>query len=312
MRAGTDLGGSNRLPAHYCGLVGFKPTHGRIPQTGSFPDITARHMHVGPLARSVRDVALALSLMEGPDHEDIHAAQMPRLPPMDRTVGECPNNLRIGVSDEGPFAPVSHVVRGVVREAADALRRLGHQVLDIDARLAGCPDSIAVCFDLLGAEAPHFFAPVTGRADAGGLDERLSAGVVGLLEPEQPTLEQYLSALDARDGVDKLITNLFADFDLLLLPTAPCVAPLHDDAPVEVDGVAVEPGHAALITATFGLTGHPALSLPFGATADGLPVGVQMVAAKSADALLLQAAHALEQVAPFSGSHPPLAEPAKL
>ena len=70
---GTDLGGSNRLPSHYCNVVGFKPTHGLIPLTGSWPEIMSRRMHVGPIARSVRDIALSLTVLSGPDSRDPHA-----------------------------------------------------------------------------------------------------------------------------------------------------------------------------------------------------------------------------------------------
>ena len=101
---GSDLGGSIRLPAHYCGVVGLKPTHGRVPLTGHFPEALFRFMHAGPLARSVRDAALALSVLAGPDGRDWYAvpAPLPGIPSSNRSLA----TLRVGWVAERAFCPV--------------------------------------------------------------------------------------------------------------------------------------------------------------------------------------------------------------
>ena len=120
---GTDLGGSNRLPSHYCGIVGFKPTQGRIPITGQFPGVMARHLHVGPLTRTVRDAALALSLLVGPDGRDPYAVPVPAT---GRVPWDAPlPPLKIGFFPEGPFAPVAGTIQETVTRAAAKLEELG-------------------------------------------------------------------------------------------------------------------------------------------------------------------------------------------
>ena len=109
---GSDVGCSIRLPAAYCGVVGLKPTHGRVPLTGHWPDVLLRFMHVGPMARTVRDVAVALSLLSGPDGLDPYAMPVP-VPAYDRLDGPI-RGLRIGWCGEGPFAPVSAEIQAAV------------------------------------------------------------------------------------------------------------------------------------------------------------------------------------------------------
>ena len=123
---GSDVGGSIREPAHYCGIVGLKPTHGRVPLTGHWPGFLLRYMHVGPLARTVRDAALALHVLAGPDGKDPYAVPVPNQTasgPVDPSPG-----LRVGWCEDGPFAPVASEVRRTVAAAASVLERLGCRV----------------------------------------------------------------------------------------------------------------------------------------------------------------------------------------
>ena len=113
---GSDVGCSIRLPAAYCGIVGLKPTHGRVPLTGHWPDAILRFMHVGPMARTVKDVAVALSLLSGPDGLDPYAMPVP-VPAFDRLDGPV-RGLRVGWCSEGPFAPVSGEIQAAVAGAA--------------------------------------------------------------------------------------------------------------------------------------------------------------------------------------------------
>ena len=119
---GSDVGGSVRQPAHCCGVVGLQPTHGRVPLTGHWPATLLRHMHVGPLARSVRDVALGLRVLTGPDGHDPYAIPVP-LPPLPEVAAQLPP-LRVGVSCEGGSAPIDLEVRATVQRAADRLAAL--------------------------------------------------------------------------------------------------------------------------------------------------------------------------------------------
>ena len=127
---GSDVGGSIRQPAAYCGIVGLKATHGRIPLTGHWPDALLRFMHVGPLARSVRDIALALRVLAGPDGVDPFAVPVPvpEVPDLDAPL----TALRVGWCAEGPFAPVASPVREVVGRAAQVLEELGCAVEPVE------------------------------------------------------------------------------------------------------------------------------------------------------------------------------------
>ena len=295
---GTDLGGSNRLPSHYCNVVGYKPTHGLIPQTGAWPEIMSRRMHVGPIARSVRDIALSLFVMSGPDHVDPYALgqgidEMPwfgaLLPP-----------LRVGMMTEGPFEPVMGEVQDVVRKAGSALESLGCVVEEVGF---DWHDRLPIDFtmDMLIVEADHYFEPfVEGR------ENDLSGSISALLNSPMPSMADYLTSMDKHESVSRDVTAFFACHDLLLLPTSPVTAPPHDSAELDVDGRTAGAGHAANITATFGMTGHPAISVPFGMSSDGLPIGVQLAAGHLNDRLLLHAAATLEAVSEAAGQRPPI------
>ncbi len=296
---GTDLGGSNRLPSHYCGIVGFKPTQGRIPITGQFPEVMSRHLHVGPLTRTVRDAALALSVLLGPDGRDPYAVPVPA---PDRIPWDAPlPPLKIGYFPEGPFAPVATTIQETVTRAAGKLEELGCRLQLVALERWKRSKPIEMVMTLLVAEAAHYFEPVVA-----GRKDRLAPSVQRLLDTPPPAIADYVAALAGCEQLRVDLMQHFSNHDLLLLPTAPVTAHPHDAVSLEVDGQTVPAAHAAAITPAFGITGSPAISVPFGLSPDGLPIGVQLVARHFEEATLLRAAAALESAASLKTRRPPL------
>ena len=155
--------------------------------------------------------------------------------------------------------------------------------------------------DMLIVEADHYFKPfVEGRED------ELSGSIAALLNSPMPSMADYLASMDKHESVSRDVTTFFADHDLLLLPTSPVTAPPHDSAELDVSGRTADAGHAANITATFGMTGHPAISVPFGMSSNGMPIGVQLAAGHLNDRLLLHAAAMLEAMSETAGQRPPI------
>jgi aspartyl-tRNA(Asn)/glutamyl-tRNA(Gln) amidotransferase subunit A len=296
---GTDLGGSNRLPSHYCGIVGFKPTQGRIPLTGQFPEVMSRHLHVGPLTRTVRDAALALSVLLGPDGRDPYAVPVPApyLAPWNAPLPP----LKVGFFSEGPFAPVARIIQETVTRAAAKLEEMGCRVQPVALEGWKRSKPIQMVMSLLVAEAAHYFEPVVA-----GRKDRLAPSVQRLLDTPQPGLPEYVAALAGCEQLRVDLMQHFSTHDLLLLPTGPVTAHSHDAVSLDVDGQAVPAVHAAAITPAFGVTGSPAISVPFGMSPDGLPIGVQLVARHFEEATLLRAAAALESAASLKTRRPPL------
>ena len=296
---GTDLGGSNRLPAHYCGIVGFKPTQGRIPITGQFPEVMSRHLHVGPLTRTVRDAALALSVLAGPDGRDPYAVpvQAPHRVPWDAPLPP----LKIGYFPEGPFQPVAKIIQETVTRAAVKLAKLGCRVQPVALEGWKRSKPIEMVMRLLVAEAAHYFEPVVA-----GRKDRLAPSVQRLLDTPPPAITDYVAALAGCEQLRVDLMQHFSTHDLLLLPTAPVTAHPHDAVSLKVDDQTVPAVHAASITPAFGITGSPAISVPFGLSPDGFPIGVQLVARHFEEATLLHAAAALESTASLKTRRPPL------
>ena len=161
---GSDVGGSIRWPAHVAGIVGIKPTHGLVPLTGHFPETLLRFMHVGPMARTVRDVGFALSIIAGPDDADPYALPIP-MPDLCSLDGELPK-LKVGFCAEGPFAPVMADIQQVVKRAANTLEVMGCDVEEID--LAGWHDRQAQDISMsyfLGEGAFDLDPIIEGRVD---------------------------------------------------------------------------------------------------------------------------------------------------
>lgn len=296
---GTDLGGSNRLPSHYCGIVGFKPTQGRIPITGQFPEVMARHLHVGPLTRTVRDAALALSVLAGPDGRDPYAVPVPA---PDRVAWDAPlPPLKIGFFPEGPFAPVARTIQETLARAAASLEELGCRVQSVALESWKRSKPIEMVMKLLVAEAAHYFEPiVAGRKD------QLAPSVQRLLDTPAPAIAEYVAALAGCEQLRVDMMRHFSTHDLLLLPTGPVTAHPHDAVSLDVDGQAVPAVHAAGMTPAFGMTGSPAISVPLGLSPDGMPIGVQLVARHFEEGTLLRAAAALESTASLKTRRPPL------
>ena len=212
--------------------------------------------------------------------------------------GGGPRGLRGGFFQEGPFEPVDRQIQEVVSKAAATLEEMGCVVepveFDWKERLA-----IDVCMSMVVGEGEHYLRPyVSGRMD------ELTEQIQGLLGLPLPPLEDFLVSMDKRDLLAQDMAQFFDKCDLLLCPTSPTLAHGHEAETLFIEGQEVGPGHAANITATFGMTGSPAISVPFSMSEEGLPIGVQLVAGHYDESTLLQVAAALEEAG--EQGHPPI------
>ncbi len=288
---GSDLGGSLRTPAAFCSVVGLRPSPGRVPHgpvASPFQTLSVE----GPMARDVRDLALLLDAQAGFDPRDPLSFDPPAVP-FAEAVERPPRLSRVAFSaDLGGITPVDPEVARICRAAAERLGELGAEIV-----LDACPDlSDAVeVFRVLRAE--QF---VTARAPL--LErhrDRLKPEVIWNIETGLAlTAEEIGRAERARARMQQSAASFFERFDLLLSPAA-IVPPF----PVEQRWVEELGGHRfpsyidwVAITYAITLTGVPALSLPAGFTAAGLPVGLQMVGRPRGEAALLAAAAALEDL----------------
>lgn len=295
---GTDGGGSIRLPSSFSGLFGIKAQFGRVPV---FPvSATPTLAHVGPMARTVRDAALLLSVISGHDRRDPFsvAGAVPNY------LGACDlpvRGMRIAWSATLGYAKPAPDVLKACEAAVKALQGLGCDLVAWDD-LAG-EDPI----ELWMAE---FYAGVGTRLKNAMRDARdlLDPAVARMLEPAlHQSLEDYYAKVFRRYEFREKVRAKFESIDLLLTPTTPCTAfDANADAPADgADNIISWMAY----TYPFNLTGQPAASVPVGFTASGLPVGLQMVAKINQEVDIFRAAAALESARPWAQVKPALPSP---
>jgi amidase len=297
---GSDLAGSIRMPASWCGVVGFKPSQGRIPR---YPNGNAWNTMSfnGPLTRTVADAALMFQVMAGADDrdplslpntgEDFCAAVQGDL----RLTG-----LRVAwTPDLGGIVPVEPVVQEICAEASRVFVELGCHLEADSPDFSGAHELFAVLNANLRMAAVGDYA-------AEWADQMDPLLVWRLEQGKRFSLTDVGKAETARTALYQRVRKFFAAYDLLLLPTTVAPPyPAHGGYPTTVAGRSITtPYEILLLTYAFNLTGQPALSLPAGWTDDGLPIGLQIVGRRHADALVLRAGAAFEAAAPWADRRP--------
>ncbi len=296
---GSDVGGSIRQPSHYCGIVGLKPTHGRIPTTGHWPEVMLRFMHVGPMARSVGDVALALGVLAGPDGADPYAVPVPA-PELGGLEEDLPA-LRVGFCVEGPFAPVHTEVQEAVGKAAAALEGLGCEVAPVSLKAWEEWQAQDISMSFFSGEGTAYL-----EGFYQGREDELTWYIQRRLSLPAPTVRDFVESIEKTECLRRDLARFFSGYDLLLCPTSVVPAHEHEAPELVINGVGVPGRNSLRVTVPFDMTGSPAVSVPFDWSSDGLPIGVQLVAPHFDEATLLRAAAALERVRPGGGRRPPL------
>ncbi|HXH06903.1 MAG TPA: amidase [Vicinamibacterales bacterium] len=278
---GTDTGGSIRIPAAACGIVGLKPTLGELPTAGVVP-LSRTLDHVGPLARTVLDACLMLEAMAG-------ATPRPRW-------SAASHRLRLGIAG-GYF--LEKLEAGVRRVFVGTLERLRSACELIERSIPHASLTPAVYLHISLAEAAAYHAATLER-----MPEAYTAPVRLRLELGRAVLaEDYLRALRGREVLAREVDRALEGVDALVLPTLPIPAPPLGVETVDVEG-GQEPVRAAMLRLTqlFNLTGHPAVSIPMGRTPAGLPCGLQLVGRRGATIALLEAALACEPLVAEAGA----------
>jgi len=309
---GTDGGGSVRIPAAWSGIVGFKPTYGRVPQV-TRPDAFMSHtpfIHSGSLARTVEDAAVLAEVMCGPHPRDPFSVPDDD-PDFRGAVGRGVEGATIGYSPTFDCFPVDPRVRDVVDEAVAAFETAGATVERVDL---GIEPSHAELTELWIREIGGLYHSALEGFKDDGMD--LLADHAGEMSPEfvemlEATADQTLIEAKRDDHVRSTVFDALQDafetYDLLVTPTL-AVPPVENAGPgegetvgpTEVDGEPVDPLIGWCLTHPINMTGHPAASVPAGLTDDDLPVGMQLIGRRFADEDVLAGAGAIERVRPWS------------
>jgi aspartyl-tRNA(Asn)/glutamyl-tRNA(Gln) amidotransferase subunit A len=298
----SDVAISIRGPAALTGVVGLKATHGRIPMTGLWPRVPRRFWHVGPIARSVRDVALAYSLLAGPDGADGFSNSPLAL---DAGVGTTPKRpLRVGwLVDQGFLGPVDSDVAKTVQAAADALTGAGVIVEQAHIPVLEQIDALDVLWKLQAMETKPAF-----RKETAGHEDMIFKHVQGVFDTPDTSITDFVQAEQQAETMRDGFAQYFQHYDALLCPVTPVPAHAHDAAEFVINGQTVSSLHVMHATAPFNVTGLPGLSMRFGTSSDGLPIGVQLVSPWLAESTILHLASVLESVSPVRGLNPDMSK----
>jgi amidase len=305
---GTDGGGSIRIPAACCGLVGLKPSRGRVsrgPDQGE--DFLVQD---GVLTRTVAETAELLDVLAGYEPGDASWAPPPA-EPFAAAASREPGRLRIGFTTDGAVdAELDPLCKRALRDAAKLLSSLGHEVQEVEAPWAG-QDLLRVFTMVFGtpiAMGIFFGANVTGREPSEELVEPLSWTIWNRIR--ERTALDYMLARTQLSAVSRGIVALWSDFDVVMTP-ALAQRPVRIG---DIDACSDDPwedfrrsGRFTPYTAVFNVTGQPAISLPLFHGEDGLPLGVQIAGRPADEATLLSLAGQLEAVRPWADRRPELA-----
>jgi len=283
---GSDGGGSIRVPAHFSGICGLKPTPGRVPGTGHWPEGLgpfALMGVVGPMARTAEDVEILFRAVAGFDEGDAAASPIPL-----RTVeDEDLKKITIGYFEEHPDAPVTLETRAAVQKAASALRDSGLRVESIDLHdlLRDARRYWWTLFVRLGAELllPGFK----------GREHETSAILTYSDRP--PTKEDLLDAWFGRDQLRLRLAQQMSRVPVVICPVCSVPAFRHDERKWTISGKLVSYIDAMSYTQWFNILGNPAVVVPVGQSPESLPIGVQVVGQPNAEELILKVARVLEQ-----------------
>ena len=298
LAVGTDGGGSIRIPASFCGVFGLKPSFGRVPSGPGLPDWETL-AHTGPMTRTVRDAALMLDALAGPDDRDRHSLPADGgasyLEACDAGIA----GLSVAWSADLGHGRVDPEVATLCAEAAVRFESLGCHV---EVVMPTWDDPEEIFRILASAEA---FAAYRDRLAES--ERLLDPSFVELLRMgERITAEQYLGAVLRRRELWTEVHRFLARFDLLITPTLAVAAFPIGASPIrEIAGQPVSPLGWTPFTFPFNLTGQPAASVPAGFTAAGLPVGLQIVGRRHADRTVLAASAAFEAAEPWRERRPP-------
>jgi aspartyl-tRNA(Asn)/glutamyl-tRNA(Gln) amidotransferase subunit A len=296
---GTDGGGSIRRPASHAGLVGLKPSRGRVPRADGFPAILLDYEVAGPMARTVSDVVTALQLLSEPDRRDPGSAFFEGRP------FELPAALarkRILFAPNFDGAPVDPEIAASVAAAARVFERLGHQVDE------------APRFDI-ATPVNEVWSTIsqTGLAwmlaQRPGWRECMSEALIAMADGGRALpATSYFEALDRVQTMRVRLEALFAEYDVILTPTAAALPwPAAQTHPPTIAGRPVGPRGPAVFTGFVNAAGLPAISVPCQPSAQGLPIGVQLIARHGEDALLCALAAQFERAEPWAQRWPALA-----
>jgi len=295
---GTDLGISVRGPAAHTGIVSLKATHGRVPMTGIWPREPRRFWHVGPMARSIRDLSLAFSQIAGPDGQDGYSSSAI---PFDAGIGIAnERHLRVGWLVEPGYGPIDPETAATVQAAAEALKSFGHRVESVRIPALERDFGLDVFSRLHVLEMkPGFVKTTAGRSE----DEisYMARFMLGL--PDTPAAD-YIDAVQGAERLKDGYAEYFQKYDVLLTPVLPTPSFKHNQAELVINGQTIGAMGIMNITSHLNVTGLPGVSMRFGTSSEGMPIAVQIVGSWQAESTILHIASILEQVSPVRDLHP--------
>ena len=311
MAIGGDQGGSIRIPASYCGVYGMKGTHGLVPYTGVMP-IESTIDHTGPMTATVADNALLLEVLAGADGLDPRQYS-PQVGDYTGALGKGAGGLKIGILGEGFSAPnMQEAVAGKVRSTAERFAKMGATLEEISIPEHRIAASVWAPIALEGLTAQMMLGNGMGFNWKGLYDVGLIDAHAGWREKADDlsvTLKismligqwglthyqgrYYAKAQNLARSTKAAYDAAFERYDLLLMPTLPCVATKLPEPGAPLEEVIARAFEMVACTSPFDVTGHPAMSIPCGLV-DGLPVGLMLVAKDWNEAIIYQAAAAFE------------------
>jgi amidase len=299
---GNDLGGSLRTPASFCGVVGLRPSPGRVPWYPTelhWDDLAVQ----GPIARTVGDIALMLESISGPDRRSPVSLQIdnPKFVPAVKNPDV--KNLKIAWSDNLNLIPVAKEVLEITRSAIEVFRGLGCEVVEDSPDFTGVEETALILRGL------RFVALYQGQMNDPEFKRWVNPLVIGNIEQGLGySVRDIAWAERQRSKIWERVGKFFNKYDLLLTPTMPIPPfPAEMQYPTEIDGKPMR--HYidwVWLTYAISVTGSPAISVPCGWTQKGLPIGLQMVGRYLAEDTVLRAAAAYELAAPWADRRPAL------